>query len=212
MTPEEKAAKEAAEKKAAEDKAAADKKAADDAAAARSSQDKKRQLERKKMTAARLIKEIHAETGEDITTIAETNTDDDDNQPITKGDFKRMERENAAQTARQLANEITDETERNLVLDALDNTIVPSGNPQKDLQKARDLANSEKNRQIAEEVTRKRNAQSRGSGGGAPANPADHFEATAIELRAAKIVGKKTDAEIKEFILKVRAKEEARQR
>lgn len=210
MTDEEKAAKEAADKKEADDKAAADKAKAD--ADARSLQDRKnRQLERKKITAARLIKEIKEESDEDITGLDDVNVDDDDT-PLTRGDLKRMEREKASKTALQLAQEIADDTERNLVLDALENDIVPSGDPQKDMMKARALANSERSIQIAEEAKRKRDAQSRGSGGGAPSRFEDQFEPTAIELRAAQVVGKKTPKDIKDFILKVRAKEESKRK
>lgn len=191
-----------------EEKVAADKKAADEKAARSRQSGNRSPLEKKIVTAKRLIKEIKDETGE---TIEISNDDEDDNKPLTRGDLKRMEREKSAQTALELAEQIEDEDERALVIDELENTILPSGNPQKDLAKARALAQSEKNAQIAAEAQRKRNAQSRGSGSGAPPKEEDHFEATPLELRAAVMVGKKSPKDIKDFILKARARAPKRQ-
>lgn len=205
MTPEEKAAadKAAAEKKAAEDEAAADKKAAAEDEAARSRQSSKRsELEKKQVTAFRLIREIEQETGKPL----ELTRDEDDDKPVTRGELRRIEIEKSQKTALELANEIQDENERAVVIDELTNTIIPSGNPQKDLEKAQSYAQAEKNRQIAAEAARKRNAPNRASGSGAPPRQEDHFEANADEMRAARMVGKRTEADIKAFILKARAR------
>ena len=134
-------------------------------------------------------------------------TEDDDDKPLTKGDLKRIERDNAKRTALQMADSLPDD-ERSQVREILETTIVPSGNPQKDYQKALDLANSEKNRQLAEEAARKRNVVvKRPSGSGAPAREDDQFVPTENELAAAAMVNKKTPADIKAFVMKARAKE-----
>ena len=135
--------------------------------------------------------------------------EDDDDKPLTKRDLKNMQRDEAKKTALQLANDIQDEDVRNAVIDNLNSTILPSGNPQRDFQKAVDLANSEKNRQIAALKTQNKGKPSTvRSGGGAPAKEEDSFVPTQAELNAAAMVGKKTPEAIKAFVLKARSKEQ----
>lgn len=139
-------------------------------------------------------------------------SEDDDDKPLTKGDLKRMQRDEAKKTALQLANNIQDEDERAAVIENLQTAILPSGNPQKDFQKAVDLANSEKNRQIAAlKEQNKGKSKPVKSGGGAPAKEEDQFVPTENELAAAAMVGKKTPEAIKAFVLKARAKEQRQQ-
>jgi hypothetical protein len=163
-------------------------------------------LEKLRYTKARLEAQIAEEESKNGIVI----TDDvDDDKPLTKGDLKRIQRDEAKKTALQMASEISDEDERSKVIEYLETRIVPTGNPQKDLQFARDTVNSEKNRQIAEMATKKKNpVVTRSSGTGAPANVEDQFIPTENELAAAAMVGKKTPADIKAFVLKARAKEQ----
>ncbi len=85
----------------------------------------------------------------------ETTEDNEDDKPITRGEWKRMQAENASKTALQSAEEIPNETERELVKYHLQNTIKSSGNPSEDLKIARSIVNSVKNSQITQEIARK---------------------------------------------------------
>lgn len=134
--------------------------------------------------------------------------DEDDSKPLTRGDLKRMQRDDSKRKSLDLANEIKDEDERSQVIEILQTRILPSGNAQKDLDFALSNVRSEKNRQIAEEASRKRNVQkNHSSGSGSPAREDEEFVPTETELRAAQIVGKKTPEDVKKFILKARARE-----
>lgn len=205
MNPEQIAEKQA-ETASAEAKAKDDKEAAD--RAKESSQRKERtRLEKLRHTRASIDAQIAQEEVANGGIVI--STEDDDDKPLTKGDLKRMQREDAKKTALQMANDLEDEDERSQVTELLETRILPSGNPQKDLQLALSAVRSEKNAQIASEATRKRNVTtSRSSGTGAPSREEDHFEATETELTAAAMVGKKSPADIKAFILKARAKEQ----
>jgi len=163
-------------------------------------------LEKLRYTKARLEAQIAEEEAKSGIVI----TDDvDDDKPLTKGDLKRIQRDEAKRTALSMANDISDDDERSKVIEYLETRIVPTGNPQKDLQFARDAVNSEKHRQIAEMASQKKGQPvSRSSGTGAPAREEDQFIPTENELAAAAMVGKKTPADIKAFILKARAKEQ----
>ena len=132
--------------------------------------------------------------------------EDDDDKPLTKGDLKRMERDNAKKTALQLADSLEDEDERTNVREALETRIMPSGNPQKDYNDALNLVNAEKYKQIA---STKKNGKPTTvpSGTGAPRKEEEEFIPSELELSAAAMVGKKTPADIKAFVLKARAKE-----
>ncbi len=95
--------------------------------------------------------------------------DDEDSQPLTVGMFKKFQQAGATKTAMQLADEIGDETEKELVKYYLENRIQPSGNPQEDLKDARRMVNAVKNEQIIQEVKRKTPAKTHSNGTGAPA-------------------------------------------
>ncbi len=208
MTPEQIAAKEneIAAAKEAEDKAKADAEAKSKVESLQRKNGERTRLEKLHHTAASIQAQIAEEEARNGIVITD---DEDDDKPITKGDLKRIQREDAKKSALQLTNDIEDEEERSHVADILQTRIVSTGNPKKDFQTALDLANSEKNRQIAEEAARKKaKVTTRSTGTGMPPKEEDQFAPTDFELAAATMVGKKTPADIKAFVLKARAKEQ----
>lgn len=110
--------------------------------------------------------------------------EDDDDTPLTVGKLREIEKNKAVKTAEKLAESIEDETERDLVIWNLHNTIKATGNPEEDLRNARAIANASKNAAIAEEASRGRNASNHASGSGAPPKRSDDgkFQPTADEL------------------------------
>lgn len=114
---------------------------------------------------------------------SETEFDEDDNKPFTIGDFKKFQQETVKKTALQLADSISNETERELVKYYLQNRIVPSGNPDEDFKFARLQANAVKNSQIMEESARKPAAKTYSSASGADAkyDPVETQELTNYE-------------------------------
>lgn len=210
MNPEEIAAKEAATAAAAEAKAKAE-------AEAKLSQDPlkleldkvnkkgagKTELEKALFTKSQIdkrISELQKESGE------EAPIDEDDSAPVTVGMLKKMEKEKAAKNSLQLAEDIEDENERELVKHHLSNTLKPSGNPQEDLKTARLIVNGVKNARIIEEGGRKVTPRTYSSGTGAPAKKEDgEFIPTAEEqmfMKSMKLT--------KEDILKARKATEAK--
>lgn len=114
----------------------------------------------------------------------------DDDTPLTRGEFLKMQAEQAQKTALQLAEDIPDENERSLAKLYLQNTIRPSGNPQEDLRKARLMVNAVKNSQIVEEVQRKPGTQAYSTGSGVPAKkPEGEFIPTEIEAKMMQSFG-----------------------
>jgi len=99
-----------------------------------------------------------------------TDSNEDDDQPLTVGMYKKIQQAGATKTASQLADDIQNETEKELVKYHLENTIKSSGNPSEDLKLARSLVNAVKNTQIIEETKRKPVAKSHSSASGSPAN------------------------------------------
>lgn len=113
----------------------------------------------------------------------EVSDDDDENQPVTLGMLKKLQAETAAKTAIGLAEEISNEAERELVKYHLSNTIRSTGNPQEDLRLARSLVNSVKNSQVVEEISRKSEVKSHSSASGANARTEDkQIEFTQAEI------------------------------
>lgn len=109
--------------------------------------------------------------------------DADDNATVTVGMLKQMEKERAAKSSLQLAEDIEDENERELIKHHLQNTIRPSGNPNEDLKTARMMVNAVKNSKLIEEAQRKTQPKNFSSGTGNPAKPVDGvFEPTTEEL------------------------------
>jgi hypothetical protein len=94
---------------------------------------------------------------------------DDEDQPLTVGMYKKIQRESASKTALQLAGEIQNETERELVSYHLNNSIRSTGNAEEDFKLARTLVNAVKNKQIMEEQARKTPAKTHSSSSGSPA-------------------------------------------
>lgn len=112
----------------------------------------------------------------------EDEPEDDDDQPITRGEFKRLQEQQSTKTALQMADETTGDAERELLKYHLENTIRSTGNPREDFKLAQQLVNSVKNAQITEEVLRKPAAKTHSSGGGAPAKTSKAAEFTDEEL------------------------------
>lgn len=108
--------------------------------------------------------------------------DEDDNAPVTVGMLKKRDAELAQKSSLQLADEISDQKERELTKHYLENNIRSTGNPAEDLRLARAIVNSVKNGQIVEDAARKTAARSSGSGSGAPAKGSEGvFEPTPVE-------------------------------
>ena len=95
--------------------------------------------------------------------------DEDDDKPVTVGMLKKIQQESASKNALQLAEDIEDESERELTKFHLQNSIKSTGNPSEDLKLARTLTNAAKNSKILEEVTRKPIAKSHSNASGVDA-------------------------------------------
>jgi hypothetical protein len=102
--------------------------------------------------------------------VEEPDLEDEDEKPLTVGMFKKIQQAGATKTAIQLAEEIQDETEKELVKYYLENRIQASGNPQEDLRDARRMVNAVKNEQIITEVKRKTKPNTHSNASGANAN------------------------------------------
>ena len=94
---------------------------------------------------------------------------DEDSRPLTIGEFKKMQQTVAVKSAIELASEVSNETERELLKYHLENTIKSTGNPQEDLATARAIVNSKRNELLLSEVARKGTAKTHSTGSSAPA-------------------------------------------
>lgn len=94
---------------------------------------------------------------------------DEDDKPVTVGMLKQFQAQSATKTALDMAEDVTNATERELLKYHIENTIKSSGNPQQDFELARGLVNAVKNKQIMEQVAIKPAATTHPSGSGAPA-------------------------------------------
>jgi hypothetical protein len=115
---------------------------------------------------------------------------EDDNKPLTVGEFKKIRASEKTATALTLADtQISDENERALAKTYLATRIKPSGDPQQDLEDAMALVNKVKNRQVATEQNRRAGTTVRrvSTGSGAPGRFEDPVNATEEELAAARI-------------------------
>lgn len=83
------------------------------------------------------------------------NPESDDDKPITRREFLEMQRTEATKTALQLAEELANDDERELVKHYLQTRVVPTGNAQDDFKFALSAVSAVKNGQIAEELARK---------------------------------------------------------
>lgn len=121
---------------------------------------------------------------EEILGISRAPVSEDDDRPMTVAEFKRLEAERAQKTALQMAENISDENERELTKHYLQTRVRPSGNPEEDLRFARAAVNSIKNGQIVEELSRKPEGQGYGTGSGGPAKrPEAEFKPTEEEAK-----------------------------
>lgn len=110
------------------------------------------------------LKELDDEEGiEDL--------DNEDDKPVTVGMLKKIQQQTATKTALQLADEIQNESERELTKYHIENTIRSSGDPKKDLELAQVHVFAAKNTQIIEEIKRKPETKKHASAGGH--NPKD---------------------------------------
>lgn len=107
---------------------------------------------------------------------------EDDDKPVTVKMLKELEAKKAQKTALQLAEDIKDENERELVKHYLETKVIPSGNAEEDLRFAQAGVNAKRNALIAEESGRKSGANAHVSAPGAPAkNEGEIFEPTPEE-------------------------------
>lgn len=138
-----------------------------------------------------------------FSTKASVSANEDDDKPVTRGDLKRFQQENASKSALQLANEIDNESERELTKYHLENSIKSTGNPSEDFKLARSIVNAAKNSKIIEENARKVEAKTHSNGSGVDArNDIVQGELTAQEK---KFLGKPFNM-TKDQIIKARPK------
>ena len=108
---------------------------------------------------------------------------DEDDKPLTVRAFKQFQKEGAKKTSLELAEEIQNETERELTKFHLENTIKSTGVPSEDIKLARALVNAVKNTQIIEETSRKAVAKAHSNASGVDAKQTKEFVATIDELQ-----------------------------
>lgn len=111
---------------------------------------------------------------------------DEDDKPVTVGMLRKIQQDNASKNALQMADDISNESERELTKYHLQNSIRPTGNPAEDLRLARALTNSAKNTQILEEAGRK-------------AEPKTHSTASSGNAKNTEVQSELTPAE-KQFL------------
>ena len=158
---------------------------------AKTSQDPiKRELERvgeKKLTKVERLRFAKKKIEEQLSELDEDNgvkaiIGEDDDEPLTVGKYKQMQKDQGKKNALELADEIKDEDERELTKHYLEHRIVPSGDAEADVKLARAAVNSLKNAQIAEEMSRGGGAKKKPSSPGNPAKHESAFEPTDEEL------------------------------
>jgi hypothetical protein len=130
---------------------------------------------------AERVKELGGDPNAILGIEKETPKVDDDDTPVTIGMFKKLQQENASKTALQQADEIQNETERELTKFHLENTIKSTGIPSEDLKLARALVNSVKNTKIIEEVARKTPPKTHSNSSGVNANKEEEVVLTTEE-------------------------------
>lgn len=155
---------------------------------------------------AERLKELGGDPASILGTKEEPTEDDD--QPVTKAELRKYLASNATKTALQLADEIANETERELVKHYLENRITPSGDANQDLKDARRMVNAIKNEQILEEQARKNPAKQHSNSTSAPAKEdrKDEGELEPSEMPFLKAPFNMTKAEILEARKKSQAK------
>lgn len=138
--------------------------------------------------------------------LAELETSDDDNRPLTVGEYKKMQQGQQRESAIEVAASIDNEDERNEVIELLSTRLVPTGNAQEDVRLARDIVNAERNRRILEETGRKGAPQQHANVPGAPGKPEEIFTPTQQEQYMMQSFGLS-----KEQIMKARQAEREKQ-
>lgn len=142
----------------------------------KSGRTRREKLEYTKQRVEQQLRELDGEVGTAVP------AEIDKSKPLTFADYERLQREQENTRAVDLAESITDEVERKLVIHYLENTIKPSGNAENDLGIARAIVNAKRNGQIAEEAARMTRPNGFAASPGAPAKPPeDIFEPTAEE-------------------------------
>lgn len=101
--------------------------------------------------------------------IEQPTVEEDDEAPVTIGMLKKIQQKRSVRSALDMAEKISDETERELTKYHLSNSIKHSGNPAEDLSIARAIVNATKNKHIIEEVARKSQPKTYSSASSAPA-------------------------------------------
>ena len=129
---------------------------------------------------------------------------DEDDKPVTQGQLKKIIAAGATKTALQMADDIENPTEQELVKYYIENRIVPSGDPAQDFKDAQGSVNSLKNAQILEETNRKAEAK-------------NHSNASSVDANSTEVQGELSPEEsvflgppfnmTKDQILKTREKE-----
>ena len=104
-----------------------------------------------------------------------------DDTPLTYGKLREIQKIDSQKTALQLAEEITDDFEREQIKILLQTRIVPSGNPLADLELARSAVNAKRTAKIAEEMKRKTEPNKNAPGGSSPPKKEDEFVPTPQE-------------------------------
>ncbi len=131
--------------------------------------------------------------------------DEDDDKPLTRGEWKKLQQQESRKTSVELAKEIPNESERELAIHYLNNRIVPSGDPQEDLRLALAAINSVKNGQVASMAQNRPTPNQYSSGSGMPAKPATAPVTDLTDMeRSLKQQGLVNDEDIR------KAREEAR--
>lgn len=135
--------------------------------------------------------------------IREASQEEDSDVP----DWYRKEKAKEAQrTALELADDIPDDADKNLVKEYLSKRIVPSGNAQDDFRLALSAVMSLKNKQVIEEIARRTPPRVVAAGGSQPVKVEDQFAPTQEE----SIMMQPPYNVSKEKILEARKKEAAR--
>ena len=92
---------------------------------------------------------------------------DEEDKPVTRKELEELlfkaAQTTATKTAEELASDIASESERELTIYHIQNTIKSTGDPKEDLRLARALTNAARNSQIIEEQSRKPEAKSHSS-------------------------------------------------
>lgn len=125
---------------------------------------------------------------------------DEDDKPVTLKMLREMQAKQVQKTAVDLADSITNETERELVKYHIENTINPSGDPETDLKNARILANAVRNQKILDEYSRKTTPPQHSGGSSAPANPPKSAQELSREDALIKQWGGLSDDEVTKLL------------